>query len=196
MDLLRAGADAHARGDGDTTRVAACGTRTTLLVRAEDLLEPLDPDTGAPTTDRSPVVPAMVGGQDVVLSREIARYLTCDCFARVILVGPHDEPLELGREYRTPPRPLRAAIVGRDRTCVFPGCDRPPRWCDAHHIQHWTRGGPTDIGNLALFCRRHHRMMHGREWSVRIDDDGLPTVSYHGIDQPRNRHSLDPPLRC
>jgi hypothetical protein len=34
----------------------------------------------------------------------------------------------------------------RDGGCVFPGCDRPLAWCDAHHLWHWVDGGPTDLG--------------------------------------------------
>jgi HNH endonuclease len=41
----------------------------------------------------------------------------------------------------------------RDGGGVFPGCDRPLAWCEAHHIQHWLDGGPTDLANLALLCR-------------------------------------------
>jgi hypothetical protein len=189
IELLRAGGDTYARGDNNHPRVAACATRVSLLVKAEDLLEDTD------TPDAACAVPAILGGDEITLNRQIARYLTCDCFARTILVGPHGEPLQLGREYRTPTRALRTALVGRDRGCVFPGCHRPPRWCDAHHIKHWTKGGPTDIGNLALLCRLHHRLLHGNNgWDIRIDLDGLPTISYHGIDQPRDHRALEPLL--
>jgi hypothetical protein len=187
MELLRAGADTYARGDNNHPRVAACATRVSLLLNAEDLLQ--DPDT--PDSDSAAAVPAILGGDEITLNREIARYLTCDCFARTILTGPNDEPLQLGREYRTPTRAVRTALVGRDRGCVFPGCDRPPRWCDAHHIKHWTRGGHTNIENLGLLCRLHHRLIHANNgWTIRIDHDGLPTISHHGIDQPRDQRAL------
>ena len=56
----------------------------------------------------------------------------------------------------------RSALAVRDRHCRFPGCDRPGSWCDAHHVWHWSEGGPTDLDNLVLLCRRHHRMLHRR----------------------------------
>ena len=34
------------------------------------------------------------------------------------------------------------ALCLRGRGCTFPGCSRPPAWCDAHHGVHWCDGGP------------------------------------------------------
>jgi HNH endonuclease len=63
----------------------------------------------------------------------------------------------------------RRALTHRDGGCVFPGCDRPEAWCDAHHLVHWTRGGPTDLDNLALLCRRHHVTVHEGGWRIARD---------------------------
>jgi hypothetical protein len=51
----------------------------------------------------------------------------------------------------------RAALAVRDGGGVFPGCERPLAWCEAHHLRHWLQGGPTDLANLALLCLAHHR---------------------------------------
>jgi hypothetical protein len=61
---------------------------------------------------------------------------------------------------------MKIAVIARDRRCVFPGCDRPSRWCDVHHITHWANGGKTRIGNLALLCRHHHVLVHEGGWTV------------------------------
>jgi hypothetical protein len=53
---------------------------------------------------------------------------------------------------------------------VFPACDRPPSWCDVHHVQHWCDGGSTSVGNLALLCDRHHRAVHHDGWLVQMTD--------------------------
>ena len=53
--------------------------------------------------------------------------------------------------------------------------DRPPRWTDAHHIIHWSNGGPTELPNLALLCGYHHRLTHHSDWRAKINPtDGLP----------------------
>jgi Domain of unknown function (DUF222)/HNH endonuclease len=76
------------------------------------------------------------------------------------LGGPATQPLEVGRATRAVSPAQRTALVVRDGGCVFPGCDRPPAWCDAHHLRHWLHGGPTDLENLVLLCRAHHRAVH------------------------------------
>ena len=43
---------------------------------------------------------------------------------------------------------------------VVPGCQTPASWCDAHQLRHWVDGGPTDLGNAALLCGRHHTIVH------------------------------------
>ncbi|MDH3730021.1 MAG: HNH endonuclease [Acidimicrobiia bacterium] len=96
-----------------------------------------------------------------VISPETARRLACDAgVSRVITQGP-SEPLDVGRRTRTIPPAIRRALVVRDGGCAAQGCDRPPRWTDAHHKVHWADGGPTSLDNLVLLCRRHHRMAHG-----------------------------------
>ena len=58
------------------------------------------------------------------------------------------------------PDRLRRALVARDGGCVLPGCDRPPGFCDAHHLLPWSQGGKTDLADLALVCRVHHTLVH------------------------------------
>ena len=70
------------------------------------------------------------------------------------------QPLEVGRATRVVSAAQRTALAVRDGGCRYPDCDRPVAWCDAHHLRHWLHGGPTDLGNLVLLCRRHHRAVH------------------------------------
>jgi len=105
------------------------------------------------------------GGQFVDLdtgpiSLEAVRRLACDAAITPMITRPGSEPLTAGRRTRVIPSSLRRALNLRDGGCTHPGCDTPARWCDAHHLVHWADGGPTDLTNLRLLCRRHHRIVH------------------------------------
>jgi Domain of unknown function (DUF222)/HNH endonuclease len=106
------------------------------------------------------------------LSAAKTRMLLCD--ARIIpaVLGAHSEILDIGRAARTFPTNIRRAITLRDQGCVWPGCDRPPSWTDAHHIEPWSRGGETSLNNGVLMCPRHHADIHRGEWTVRLGHDG------------------------
>jgi hypothetical protein len=62
-----------------------------------------------------------------------------------VVLGGKSEPLDVGRAMRTVPLSIRRALVARDRGCVFPGCDRPPGMCQAHHCLHWIDDGETSV---------------------------------------------------
>ncbi|MDG9676712.1 HNH endonuclease signature motif containing protein [Micromonospora sp. DH14] len=108
------------------------------------------------------------------LTPEAVRRLACDAAILPTVLGGAGQPLDLGRQRRLITGPLRRALVLRDRGCAFPGCDRPPRWCDAHHIEHWADGGDTSINNAVLLCGHHHRHLHHSDWTVRLAGDGHP----------------------
>ncbi|MCG5472872.1 HNH endonuclease [Micromonospora sp. LAH09] len=102
------------------------------------------------------------------------RRLACDAAILPAVLGGAGQVLDVGRQRRLVTGPLRRALVLRDGGCAFPGCDRPPRWCDAHHIRHWADGGPTSLDNAVLLCGHHHRHLHQTDWVVRLGDDGQP----------------------
>jgi hypothetical protein len=126
------------------------------------------------------------------LSPAAARRLACDAGIIPAVLGTASQTLDVGRQTRLATGPLRRALVLRDNGCAFPGCDRPPRWTDAHHIVHWSNGGPTDLGNLVLICGHHHRLIHHSDWQVRINPkDGLPEFTppaYIDADQRPRRN--------
>jgi hypothetical protein len=102
---------------------------------------------------------------------ETARRLACDArVSRVITDGP-SRPLELGRSTKVVTPALRRAVAVRDGGCRFPGCGRPPGWCDAHHVRHWADGGETSLSNLVLLCRPHHRAIHRGFGIEMVDGD-------------------------
>ncbi|RQX14639.1 HNH endonuclease [Micromonospora ureilytica] len=102
------------------------------------------------------------------------RRLACDAGVLPVVLGGNSQVLDVGRQRRLFTGPLRRALVLRDGGCAFPGCDRPPRWCDGHHLRHWADGGVTALGNAVLLCGYHHRFIHRGDWTVRIAADGRP----------------------
>ena len=94
------------------------------------------------------------------VSAGTVRRLACDARILPIILNGPSQILDAGRARRTATGPLRRALIVRDQGCTFPACDRPARWCDAHHVISWADGGPTDLTNLALLCGYHHRLIH------------------------------------
>lgn len=125
-----------------------------------------------------------------------ARRLACDASIIPVVLGSAGEPLDIGRASHTVPVALRRALAVRDEGCAFPGCDRPPAWCDAHHIRHWIDLGPTAIENLVLLCAHHHATVHHRGWSVRIRGgrpEFVPPPWIDPVQLPRRNHVHDFP---
>ncbi|WP_232421865.1 HNH endonuclease signature motif containing protein [Nocardioides sp. Iso805N] len=89
-----------------------------------------------------------------------ARRLACTAAIIPYVLGGQSEPLDLGRARRLFSPAQHKALKIRDRHCRAEGCTVPATWCDAHHENPWSRGGPTDLTNAALLCGHHHRKAH------------------------------------
>ena len=99
--------------------------------------------------DGTPVPPAL-----------LARLACCSGLSRVIF-GPDSTVLDVGREQRIFPANMVKAIIARDRTCQYPGCDEPPGFGEIHHSLQWYRdGGPTSVELGILLCWHHHDWVH------------------------------------
>jgi hypothetical protein len=103
-----------------------------------------------------------------VLSPATVRRLACDASIIPMVLGSQGQPLDLGRTRRLVTPALLAALWARDRGCTFPGCGRPPQWCDAHHVRHWADGGHTALTNLTLLCAHHHTWVHQHDLTATI----------------------------
>ncbi|MGH2753600.1 MAG: DUF222 domain-containing protein [Actinomycetota bacterium] len=109
---------------------------------------------------------------------ETARRLSCD--ASVVSIIERDgEILSVGRKTRTLSSAIRRALKARDKGCCrYPGCTNRV-FLDGHHIQHWTKGGETKLGNLCLFCRKHHRFFHEGGYTMQMEPDGTGLRIWH-----------------
>src|SRR5919204_3948296 len=156
-------------------RPTIAGERPHVIVTID--VESVGRSQSAPGTARSGG--ARPGGRlsDVgAISAADALMWACDAQVTRVITDAASRPLDVGRTTRITPPWIRKALVVRDGECAFPDCGRPPSWCDPHHVVHWTNGGATALSNLALLCRRHHRLIHHKRFSVEIVDE-LPRFS-------------------
>ncbi len=107
------------------------------------------------------------------IDRDTALRILCDCDVTRVITRGESEILDLGRSTRVPSPAQRKALILRDRHCRFRGCDRPPKWCDAHHIVPWVLDGETNLDDLVLVCRAHHTMIHQGHATV-VGHDVIP----------------------
>ncbi len=151
-DALVAVAEASLAGDGEGPGRSA-GDAHQVVVH-------VDAAEGSARIDEGPA-----------LAPETARRVLCD--ASLVAVAERDgRPLSVGRKTRTVPGSIRRALRARDKGCRFPGCEHR-RFTDAHHIEHWADGGETSADNMVLLCRRHHRMVHERGYTITRDGEDL-----------------------
>lgn len=95
----------------------------------------------------------------------------CDPVFKPVVMNTEGVVIHLGRDQRLVSNAQRHAMANRDGGCVFPGCDSPPSWVDAHHVVHWAHGGPTDLANIASLCRYHHGVTHRKGWIMGSTED-------------------------
>jgi hypothetical protein len=156
-----------------SNRPVVAGERPHVIVTID--VESLDGRENAPGIARSAGARfARAWLSDVgAISAADALMWACDAQVTRVITDAASRPLDVGRTVRITPPWIRKALLVRDKSCAFPGCGRPPSWCDPHHVVHWTKGGPTALSNLVLLCRRHHRLIHHKRFSVEMVD-GLP----------------------
>jgi len=119
---------------------------------------------------------------------ETVRRMACAAGIIPITLNATGQPLDIGRQTRVVPGAIRRALLIRDRGCAFPGCDRDARWADAHHIKHWSHGGPTALENLVLLCSYHHGEIHRPNgWAVFMEADSHPSFIPPTYIDPRQR---------
>jgi hypothetical protein len=90
-------------------------------------------------------------------------------------------------QYR-PSAELRRLVHRRDQHCRFPGCTTPAELSDIDHTTPWP-DGPTHPANLAVLCRRHHRVKQAKGFAVEQVGDGtlrwtMPTGHIHTTSPP------------
>ncbi|WP_213814033.1 HNH endonuclease signature motif containing protein [Glaciihabitans sp. dw_435] len=115
----------------------------------------------------------------------------CDAGTMQVVVDEQAQILQLGREQRLFSRRQRIALAVRWGGCAFVGCERPPGWCEAHHVRWYQRdNGPTDIANGILLCRHHHMLIHNNGWDIHLENGDYWLIPPASVDPSRTPRLL------
>ncbi|MGC4963096.1 DUF222 domain-containing protein [Gordonia sp. DT101] len=98
--------------------------------------------------------------------------LTCDGTITTMIVDGEKVPLDISREKRLFPPPIRRALHERDKCCIK--CGAPASRTHAHHLHHWADGGETCLENGCLLCPSCHADVHHNGWDVVMGFDKHP----------------------
>ncbi|MEP6842520.1 MAG: DUF222 domain-containing protein [Pseudolysinimonas sp.] len=119
----------------------------------------------------------------LAVSIETVERLACSQGTARVVFDKFGQPLDVGREQRLFTQRQRVALAERDGGCRWKGCERPPSWSEAHHVEHWARdGGRTDVADGILLCKHHHLLLHDHHWQ--IERRGLARSEYWLIPPP------------
>jgi hypothetical protein len=133
------------------------------------------------------------------MSAARAQRMACNAHLVALLLDGDSKVIDHGTTKRLYDRHQRLILSTRDGGCVFPRCDRPPAWCEAHHLNFWSEGGPTDLDNAALLCHFHHHLVHEGRWTARMAPDGIveitppPDIDPHQTPQRHSRFATQRP---
>ncbi|MFD3448668.1 DUF222 domain-containing protein [Microbacteriaceae bacterium 4G12] len=171
----RARIDAIVNDPRPTERLAADGFLELLRIGA-------DADPGQVFGSRRPAVRVIVTKESLdsgeghgsiqdtgeAVSIATIRREVCATGTVAVVLDDDGQCVNVGREQRLFTTRQRIGLAVRDGGCMWPGCDRPPSWCEAHHINQWKRDhGKTDIADGVLLCKHHHLLLHNNGWDIR-----------------------------
>ena len=118
---------------------------------------------------------ADVEGIDLAVPASIAHRIACTGAVQKVVFDRAGRIVDLGTRERLFSAHQRRAIGVRDGGCVIPGCSIPAAWCEVHHVNEHSRGGPTHTDNGVLLCWSHHHNLDRSEWQIEMRD-GIPYV--------------------
>jgi hypothetical protein len=126
-------------------------------------------------------------GQPVALSIATVERRCCDATIEPVTIDSAGQVVDLGRTQRRFSARQRVGLSVRDGGCRFPRCDRPPSWCEAHHIVPWSHGGRTDLREGILLCRHHHLLVHNNGWQVTREGAEYWLIPPRSLDRAQQR---------
>ena len=166
------------RGSGLTTSVSLG-----ITIPALSLLDVGD--------DSLPILDG-VGPIPVEMAKRLAG--EADSFVRLLSDPVDGTVLDMEARTRRIPKAMRRWLQQRDRTCTFPGCNRPAVDADLDHTDDVQYGGVTASGNLAHLCRKHHTLKHKTSWRyVQVKAAASPRLNTTWTSPLGHSSGNDPP---
>jgi len=133
----------------DKAPLSRANTRVTVRIDLEAL--------------RSGVGVAEIDGGGAIPAGQLRR-MGVDAGYLPVVLGGDSAPLDVGRERRLFTQEQREALFERDGGCAM--CPAPPSHCDAHHIDGWATGGPTNLLNGVMLCVACHHTVENDDWEI------------------------------
>ncbi|UYO96231.1 HNH endonuclease [Microbacterium sp. M28] len=110
---------------------------------------------------------ARVAGVDAPVPVSVAAHAACSAMIQRVLFH-EGRIVAISTTDRLFNAHQRRAIVLRDKECLIPGCHVPASWCEIHHVEEHSRGGPTHTDNGVPLCWWHHRTIDHSGWEIRV----------------------------
>jgi 5-methylcytosine-specific restriction protein A len=159
-DILMAVVDSAARA-AETPTLGGASPTVLVSVSADDL----ERGTGA----------GWIDGVEEPLSIGAVMQFICTGGIQKGYFDPDGRLTALGSPERCFTPQQRRGIALRDGGCVIPGCGIPAGWCEIHHVQEHSQGGPTHTDNGVMLCWFHHRTLETSGWQVAMQN-GVPHI--------------------
>jgi hypothetical protein len=163
---------ARAAGAPDMPRLAGATTTVNVHVTLDDL----ENGRGVGWID---------GITEPIPTSTIAQ-LRCTSPTVTTVFGDRGEILHHGKTRRLFTPAQNRALAARDGGCIWPSCERPPSWCETHHVDEWVADdhppGRTDIDNGVLLCHFHHSHLHKSSWKLTMQSGAPHLIPPRWID--------------
>ena len=136
-----------------------------------------------------------IDGQAAAVSLATVERHACDGGLVPVLFDDNGAALNLGRAQRLHNARQRTVIGARDGGCLAPHCDRPPGWCEVHHINEYGKGGGTEVDDGVLLCRHHHMLVHNNGWRISRTESVYWLIPPEGEGLPTQLRTKSPAMR-
>ena len=148
MSILGLRPDAEGEGDAAPSRIAPAVPRPLILI-------PLDEHINILGGDNDDTILGLTDGTTITGAEYLAQHHGEQL--EVALFHPQEGPVNLYDTQRFANRKQRDLARATMPTCPVPECRHAADNCQVHHIRAWSKGGHTNMDNLAMLCRYHNR---------------------------------------